>query len=71
MVPGEPRREILALQGKEVRNSSATDGGDNNKEGPNVFKLIWHKRRIMTQTVNCCENETILAYICNNCFLKI
>jgi hypothetical protein len=23
MGPGEPRREILALQGKEVRNSSA------------------------------------------------
>jgi len=57
--------------GKGGSKQFSSDGGDSKKEGSNVFKLIWHKRRIMAQTVNCCESETILTHICNNCFLKI
>jgi hypothetical protein len=55
--------------GKGGSKQFSSDGGDSNKEGVNVFKLTWHRRRIMAQTVNCCENESILTHICKICFL--
>ena len=66
--PRRAKEGDFGTPGKGGLKQFSSDGGDNNTEGPNVFKSIWHERRIMAQTVNCCENDAIIAYICNNCF---